>query len=146
MSESGRNRYWVVISLYYYIIRRPPSFEPVGVPSRCAGVVHKNQLSNPSAKNCKEPCTPAEHPNARCCVRVLNSITEIQTTSYGCVGVWVYAYTEMQYFWSSGRSFLTSVGLLGAPREPSEHHVEEVANINRLFTKKSVLGLIVAPS
>jgi len=45
----------------------------------------------------------------------------------------------------NARSFLTSVGLLGAPREPSDHYVEEVANRSRLFTKKSVPGLIVAP-
>ena len=42
-------------------------------------------------------------------------------------------------------NFLPSVGLLGAPREPSEHYVEEVANRSRLFTKKSVPGLVVAP-
>ena len=61
----------------------------------------------------------------------------------------------MHYFWSLGGSFLTSVGLLGAPREPSEHHLEEVANTNRLFTKSpgahcgallALAGQLVAPS
>ena len=36
------------------------SFEHVHVPCRCAGIVHKNQLSSPHAKNCKEPCTPSD--------------------------------------------------------------------------------------
>ena len=35
--------------------------------------------------------------------------------------------------------------LTWAPREPSEHYVGELANRRRLFTKKEVLGLIVAP-
>ena len=43
------------------------------------------------------------------------------------------------------KSFLTSIGLLGAPREPSEHYLEEVANRSRLFTKKTIPELIVAP-
>ena len=31
---------------------------------------------------------------------------------------------------------MTSVGVLGAPREPSEHYVEEVANRSRLLHQK----------
>ena len=52
---------------------------------------------------------------------------------------------------------MTSVGLLGAPREPSEHYVEEVANRSRLFHQKinpgvhcgailASAGQLVAPS
>ena len=36
----------------------------------------------------------------------------------------------------AGGSFLISCGFPGAPRQPPEHHVEEVAKINHLFTKK----------
>ena len=50
----------------------------------------------------------------------------------------------MLYFCSSGRSFLISVGLLGAPREPSEHHVEEVANKYQKVSPRAHCGALVA--
>ena len=36
------------------------SFYHVHVTCRCTGIVHKNQLNNPNAKTCKEPCIPSE--------------------------------------------------------------------------------------
>ena len=36
------------------------SCEHVHVPCWCTGIVRKNQLNSPNAKNCKEPCTPSD--------------------------------------------------------------------------------------
>ena len=54
----------------------------------------------------------------------------------GRVGVWVYEHAKILHFWSPGGSFLTSFGVPGAPGERPEHHVEEVAEINRISIKK----------